>query len=387
MRTSGAFERKFVVPTKPLPSRPDLRQLKRQARELLRAQRAGTLDAAQRIREFHPRYRDAGDDTIAVAPLKLGDALLSIAREYGFASWPRLRAYVEGPLDKKLSRPHVERIEDPTFRRAVDLVDRGDADALRDYLASNPRLVGQRVEFEGGNYFTDPTLLEFIAENPARRGAMPPHALEVARALLDAGGKDDRRSVDSTLELVASSNVAREGHVQLALIGLLCDYGANPNAGINAALYYGEFESVEELLRRGAVLDLTIAAATGRYEDAVRLLSGAGAEERQRSFALAAQHGHAEILRLLLDAGEDPNRYSPIGGHSHATPLHQAALAGHEAVVRLLVERGARLDIEDIHHRATPLGWAEYGGQAAVAEYLRSRTAPQRPQVPLCKDS
>jgi len=367
------------MPTKRLPSHPDLRQLKRQARELLRAQRAGTLDAAQRIREFHPRYRDAGDDTIAAAPLKLNDALLSVAREYGFASWSRLKAHVEGPLGEKLSRPYDERIEDPSFRHALDLLDRGDADALRDYLASNPRLVRQRVEFEGGNYFTDPTLLEFIAENPGRRGSMPPHALDVARAILDADGKDDRRSVDSTLELVASSNEARKGNVQLALIDLLCDYGADPNAGINAALYYGEFESVEELLRCGAALNLTIAAATDRYEDALRLLSDASAEERQRAFALAAQHGHAEILRLLLDAGEDPSRYSPVGGHSHATPLHQAALAGHEAVVRLLVERGARLDIEDIHHRATPLGWAAYAGQAAVAEYLRSRTAPQRP--------
>ena len=367
------------MPTKPLPPRPDLRQLKRQARELLRAQRAGTLDAAQRIREFHPRYRDAGDDTIAAAPLRLGDALLSIAREYGFASWPRLRVYVESLLRENLSRSFVERIEDPTFRRAVDLVDRGDADALRDYLALNPQLVRQRVEFEGGNYFTNPTLLEFIAENPTRNGVMPTHALNVARAILDAGGKDDRRSLDSTLELVASSSVARESHLQVALIDLLCNYGADPNAGVNAALYYGEFESVEELLRRGAFLNLAIAAATGRYEDAFRLLSDAGVEERQKAFALAAQHGHAEILRLLLDAGEDPNRYSPVGGHSHATPLHQGALAGHEAVVRLLVERGARLDIEDIHHRATPLGWAEYGGQAAIAEYLRSRTPPERP--------
>jgi hypothetical protein len=36
-----------------------------------------------------------------------------------------------------------------------------------------------------------------------------------------------------------------------------------------------------------------------------------------------------EIVRLLLDAGEDPNRYNPVGGHSHTTPLHQAAGGGH----------------------------------------------------------
>jgi Ankyrin repeats (3 copies) len=362
------------MPTKPLPSRPDLRQLKRQARELLQAQRAATLDAAQRIREFHPRFRDTADDMIAAAQLKLGDALLAVAREYGFASWPRLKAHVESPLRDTLKRPYDERIEDPAFRRAVDLVDRGEVGALRAYLASNPQIVRQRVEFEGGNYFSNPTLLEFIAENPTRRGSIRPHVLDVARAILDAGGKLDRRSLDSTLALVASSSVARDGNVQIELIDLLCAYGSDPNAGINAALYYGEFESVEELLRRGAVLNLSIAAATGRYDDARRLLSETEAEGRQRALALAAQHGHAEIVRILLDAGEDPNRYSPVGGHSHATPLHQAALAGHEAVVRLLVERGARIDIQDIHHHSTASGWAEYGGHATVAEYLRSRS-------------
>ena len=63
---------------------------------------------------------------------------------------------------------------------------------------------------------------------------------------------------------------------------------------------------------------------------------------RHRALALAAQLGHVEIVRLLLDAGEDPDRYNPADSHAHTTPLHQAALAGHDAVVRLLVERGAR---------------------------------------------
>ncbi len=115
-------------------------------------------------------------------------------------------------------------------------------------------------------------------------------------------------------------------------------------------------------------------------DDAARLLPSADAETRHLALSLAAQHGHAELVRLLLDAGEDPNRYNPEGHHAHATPLHQAVLGGHEAVVRLLVERGARLDIRDTIWQGTPLGWAVYGGRRAhprMAECLRSLGAAE----------
>jgi len=93
-------------------------------------------------------------------------------------------------------------------------------------------------------------------------------------------------------------------------------------------------------------------------DDAARLLPSADAEARHRALSLAAQHGRAEIVRLLLDAGEDPNRYNPEGTHSHSTPLHQSALGGHEAVVRLPVERGARLDLADTVWAASVMPWA-----------------------------
>jgi hypothetical protein len=76
-----------------------------------------------------------------------------------------------------------------------------------------------------------------------------------------------------------------------------------------------------------------------------------------------------------LLTGEDPNRFNPEGTHAHSTPLHQAVLAGHEAVVRLLVERGAQLDIRDTVWQGTPLGWSLHGGgtaQARMAELQRS---------------
>jgi hypothetical protein len=105
----------------------------------------------------------------------------------------------------------------------------------------------------------------------------------------------------------------------------------------------------------------------------MRLLPGASTEERHRALALAAQNGFAGIVRLLLDAGEDPNRNNPKQNHSHSTPLHQAVWSGHMDVVRLLVERGACLDIKDTIWHGTPLGWAEYGGRKEIAEFLRAQ--------------
>ena len=47
-------------------------------------------------------------------------------------------------------------------------------------------------------------------------------------------------------------------------------------------------------------------------------------------------------------------------------------MAGHLDVVRLLVERGARLDIKDILWEGTPAGWAEYEGEKKVEDFLRA---------------
>lgn len=130
---------------------------------------------------------------------------------------------------------------------------------------------------------------------------------------------------------------------------------------------------MDALIRRGAKIDLAVAAAIGRTQDAHQLLPAADSDRRHHALAFAAQHGHVEIVRLLLDAGEDPNRFNPVVGHSHTTSLHQAVFSGHEEVVRLLVERGAKLDIEDILFHGTALGCAEYAGHIGIAKYLHER--------------
>jgi peptide-methionine (S)-S-oxide reductase len=55
--------------------------------------------------------------------------------------------------------------------------------------------------------------------------------------------------------------------------------------------------------------------------------------------------------------------------------LHQAVLSSHENIVRLLVERGARLDIKDTIYKSTPLGWAQYLDRPAIVEYLSAAEA------------
>lgn len=355
------------MPVRQLPPRPNLSHLKYQARDLLKSHAARHPEVAQRIREFHPRFAKATDAEIFNAKLHLSDAQLTIAREYGFPGWTRLKRHVEKPtLADQLNLPHHERIEDATFRYAVDLVDSGDAKGLRDHLSQHPSLIRQHIVFEGGNYFRNPTLLEFVAENPVRRGSLPHNIVEVTKVILEADA--ERSAVDETLGLVATGRVPRECGLQIPLINLLCDHGANPEAALHAAALR---EAMDALIARGARIDLPVAAALGRTDAARRLVPDADAESHQLALALAAQFGHVEIVRLLLDSGADPNRYSP--GHSHSTPLHQAALAGHIEVVRLLVERGARLDMKDILWHATPAGWAKHAARTDIERYFRQQ--------------
>jgi len=74
-----------------LPERPHLDVPRREARELLEACQSGSHDALDRIRRRHPKFKD--DDAVS-ARLKLSDAQLVIAREYGFSTWTELKARI-----------------------------------------------------------------------------------------------------------------------------------------------------------------------------------------------------------------------------------------------------------------------------------------------------
>jgi hypothetical protein len=359
------------MPVRALPSKPNLEHLKYQAKDLLKGHAARDAAVAQRIREFHPRWAKGSDAEIFKATIRLSDAQLAIAREYGFASWARLKRRVEKPRpDDDVGLPHHERIEDEVFRRGVELMDAGDVAGLRAHLKKHPKLATRRIEFEGGNYFRNPSLLEFVAENPIRRGTLPSNIVEVTETILDAGV--DQSALDEALGLVATGRVPRECGVQVPMIELLCRRGASADRAAEGAAVLFELEALNALLRCGAQVTLAIAAALGHLDDARKLLSKSSGEQRHLALAMAAQYGHTEIIRLMLDAGEDPNRFNPMWAHSHSTPLHQAALNGHLETVKLLVSRGTKTDVKDILFGGTPAEWAHHGKKKEVEGYLRS---------------
>jgi hypothetical protein len=177
--------------------------------------------------------------------------------------------------------------------------------------------------------------------------------------------------------VVSSAHPARAG-VQAALAETLLDYDGvetNCQSAIVTALAFGYAETAQALARRAESLTLTAAAGLGRVDDVRRLFPSADAQSRHIALALAAQHGHAAVVQLLLEAGEDPNRYNPEGFHAHSTPLHQAVWSDHIDVVRLLVGCGARLDLTDKVYSATPLEWAVHGVRTSIADYLRDVSA------------
>ena len=85
--------------TRPLPPRPNLLQLKHQAKDLRKAQAAGEADALAQIRQYLPRCAEATDQEILTEQISLQEAQHVVACEYGFKHWEMLCAVVEADLD------------------------------------------------------------------------------------------------------------------------------------------------------------------------------------------------------------------------------------------------------------------------------------------------
>jgi len=359
--------------------RADIADFHRQAETLFTALSAGDSDAQWRVKWEHPRFSGKTIDSVQAATLYLDDARLVVARQQSFETWRDLTAFVDAV---------VEPGPVATFETAVEAVVSGDLATLQPILREHPEIVRARSARRH-----HATLLHYTAANgvEGERQKTPPNAVAVMTALLDAGAEVDALAdmydhKCTTMSMLVSSAHPHDAGLQIALAGTLLDHGAaldgvgtNWQSAVTTALQFGYLETARALERRQAAVRTTlpVAAGLGVFDDVKRLLPEADALDRHKALALAAQHGHADVVWLLLDAGEDPSRYNPDGFHSHSTPLHQAAWADHLPVVRLLVERGARLDIRDRVYQATPLGWAIHGERTRIADYLRERGAPR----------
>lgn len=365
-----------------------------QADALLAGWHSADDQAVRVFRTRHPKFLDdkipwlerhLSDAEVRATAIDRDDARLALARWYEFQDWQRLEEYAAsvqqpGPIAR--------------FERAVEAVIDGDVTTLKQLLADDPELV--RARSTRVNHFDPPmhrsTLLHYLAANGVEgyRQRSPKNAPEIAKVLLDAGADPNALSSAyggqcTTMALLVSSTPPADAGVQVALVETLIDYGAsmapagegNWTSPVETALVFGKRDAADALVRRGApIQSLAAAAGLGRIDGLKTMLRAAGEMERHRALALAAQCGQAEAVRVLLDAGEDPNRFNPPGTHSHTPPIHQAVAAGHLEVVKLLVDRGARLDIRDTIHQGTPLGWAKYLNQPEIATYLQSKAAP-----------
>ena len=98
------------------PVRPNLDQLKHQAKDLLRAVKQNEPAAVAELRKNHPKQ---ATKTIDPAAAKLADVQAALARSYGLASWPRL----------------------VTACRMTDAIWRGDVEVVRSLIVKDPRLL------------------------------------------------------------------------------------------------------------------------------------------------------------------------------------------------------------------------------------------------------
>ena len=132
---------------RPLPPRPSLEFEHKEAKALLRQLRTGDPDALARARERHPTIGRETPDRF-----RLADAQLVIAREYGFASWPKLVRYFEDAerqKDNYRSFPNWDRIEH--YESSVQALLEGHRKrsltrGARALVAYVPRLYGVRVD-------------------------------------------------------------------------------------------------------------------------------------------------------------------------------------------------------------------------------------------------
>jgi len=376
----------------PFPLQPNLEQFKKQAKDLVKASRSSDPDALHgwakawieslvrssdlKIignmpinRENWIRQLAAFARTALERQRSLTQAQFVIARAEGFESWPRLGKHIQA-LER--SGTLVSR-----FEAAADAIVTGDLNGLKQLLRADPELAKARSNREHRA-----TLLHYVSANGVEgyRQQTPGNIVQIARLLLESGAEVDAvcnvyDGDSTTLGLTATSIHPERAGVQLELMDLLLEHGARTDllgsAGgqhtlIFACLANGQPGAARHLMRLGAPLDFVSAAGLGCLDVVKQFFATAEHDlpnaEVLNAYAYGCGYGSAEVVGYLLNKGGDVNAELKVHGSGH-TGLHIAAFHGQVEVAKLLLQRGAHLDILDKTWGTPALAWALAGWQ------------------------
>ena len=350
---------------KSLPARPDLGQLKKQAKELLDAVRADEAAARKRIAQA------GGND--AAEKFALSDAQRVIAREHGFPSWAKLKLHVE------------TRTADPAEERLIEAALEGDAATVRTLRAERPALATRSVyaaaalgeadavraelaRTKGGPRDWEPLLYVCFG----RVGAGDGERAAIAKQLL-ANGADANAAwihqdwpearLSALYGATGVNNYPRLARVQLTA-------GANPNDGESRyhAAEHNHTACLEVLAEFGA--DFSGADKTWGNTPLY--------------FLFGYMHASAAVksgVRWLLEHGANPNAISHAGTTAE-TALHAAVNHDWDVdTIGLLLRHGADPAAKRADGR-TALALAVRGGRGEIAGILRAHGAPGGVSIP-----
>lgn len=355
--------------TQPLPERPNLEQLKHQAKSLLHSAQRKDSAALERFRAL-PAFSPKSDDELARLTFALHDAQSVIAREHGFASWNSLRErveeltlelagavqqFVEAAVDGRTDRAErllglYPRIADASFHTALVL---GDAVAIESRLKQRPNLAKEK----GGPRGWEPLLYVCHSTLHRNRPTRADGLVAIARQLLQLGADPNTRFpwLHHGVRRPALWGAACVTRV-LPLVDLLIEFGAQPNDGVTLTIAASgpDVPLLERLVAQGA--DVNFPWATDGASPLYAILNWV----REPDGPL-----------WLLAHGANPNAIFRANGE---TPLHVVARKGEVVVAEQLVKRGALIDARRADGR-TPYAVASLSGNRRVADWLLAHGA------------